>query len=101
MNNPVKILVIGTIAYMIAGGIMKFADEYLGFWFGRKDGKLLWLVIALIISGPLEKLTSMHKAKELHRHVVVSDQIKPMNESIYYNVIETFYNTISCMGTVI
>lgn len=34
----------------------------------------------------LEKLTSVHEAQELHRHVVISDQIKTMNESIYYNV---------------
>ncbi|KAB3536271.1 WYL domain-containing transcriptional regulator [Alkaliphilus pronyensis] len=36
--------------------------------------------------GKLEKLTSVHEAQELHRHVVISDQIKTMNESIYYNV---------------
>jgi predicted DNA-binding transcriptional regulator YafY len=36
--------------------------------------------------GKLEKLTSIYEAEELHRHVVVSDQIKTMNESIYYNV---------------
>ncbi|MBN2796450.1 MAG: WYL domain-containing transcriptional regulator [Clostridia bacterium] len=36
--------------------------------------------------GKLEKLTNVHEAKELHQHVVISDQIKTMNESIYYNV---------------
>lgn len=34
----------------------------------------------------IEKLTSLHEAKELHRHVIVNDRVKTMNESIYYNV---------------
>ncbi|SNS69917.1 Predicted DNA-binding transcriptional regulator YafY, contains an HTH and WYL domains [Anaerovirgula multivorans] len=34
----------------------------------------------------IEKLTSAHEAKELHRHVIVNDRVKTMNESIYYNV---------------
>lgn len=36
----------------------------------------------------LERLASVHEAKQLHRHVVVSDQIKTLNENIYYNVDE-------------
>ena len=36
----------------------------------------------------IEKLTSIHEAKELHRYVVVADRVKTMNESIYYNVDE-------------
>jgi len=36
----------------------------------------------------IEKLTSIYEAKELHRHVVVADRVKTMNESIYYNVDE-------------
>lgn len=36
----------------------------------------------------LEKLASIHEAKELHRNVVVSNQIKTVNECIYYNVDE-------------
>lgn len=36
----------------------------------------------------IEKLTSIHEAKELHRYVVVVDRVKTMNESIYYNVDE-------------
>jgi predicted DNA-binding transcriptional regulator YafY len=36
----------------------------------------------------IERLTSIHEAKELHRQVVVADRIKMMNESIYYNVDE-------------
>ena len=36
----------------------------------------------------LEKLTSVHEAKELHQHVVIVDQIKAANENIYYNVDE-------------
>ncbi len=38
--------------------------------------------------GKLEKLTSIHEAKELHQHVVIVDQIKAANENIYYNVDE-------------
>lgn len=34
----------------------------------------------------LERLTSIHEAKELHRQVIVADRVKTMNESIYYNV---------------
>lgn len=36
----------------------------------------------------LERLASIHEAKELHRNVVVSDQIKALNENIYYSVDE-------------
>jgi len=36
----------------------------------------------------LERLASVYEAKQLHRHVVVSDQIKTLNENIYYNVDE-------------
>lgn len=34
----------------------------------------------------LEKLTSRHEASDLHRHVIVTDRIKTINESIYYNI---------------
>ena len=34
----------------------------------------------------LERLTSVHQAQQLHRSVSVSQRIKSMNESIYYNV---------------
>lgn len=34
----------------------------------------------------LEKLTSKYQAKELNRHVYVSNRIKSENENIYYNV---------------
>lgn len=34
----------------------------------------------------LEGLTSVHRARELHRQVFVDNRIKNMNESIYYNV---------------
>lgn len=34
----------------------------------------------------IEKLTSIYEAKDLHRHVIVTDRVKTMNESIYYNV---------------
>jgi predicted DNA-binding transcriptional regulator YafY len=36
----------------------------------------------------IEKLTSIHEAKELHRQVIVADRVKTMNESIYYNIDE-------------
>lgn len=41
----------------------------------------------------IEKLTSLHEAKELHRHVIVNDRVKTMNESIYYNV-DAIYHAI-------
>lgn len=41
----------------------------------------------------IEKLTSVHEAKELHRHVIVNDRVKTMNESIYYNV-DAIHNAI-------
>lgn len=59
MNNPVEVLVIGFVAYIVAGIIMRSANDYFGIWFGRRGGKLLWLVIALMISG------SYHWVKEL------------------------------------
>lgn len=36
--------------------------------------------------GKIEKLASRHEAKQLQNQVVVSNRIKTMNESIYYNV---------------
>ncbi|MBN2796451.1 MAG: hypothetical protein JXR88_13650 [Clostridia bacterium] len=59
MNNPVEVFVIGLVAYIIAGIIMRSANVNLGIWFGRRGGRLLWLVIALVISG------SYHWIKEL------------------------------------
>ncbi|MGN1187195.1 MAG: helix-turn-helix transcriptional regulator [Lachnospiraceae bacterium] len=34
----------------------------------------------------IERLTSVYSAKALQRHVYVTDRVKTMNESIYYNV---------------
>ncbi len=34
----------------------------------------------------IENLTSVHQAKSLHRQVYVTERVKAMNESIYYNV---------------
>ncbi len=34
----------------------------------------------------IEKLTSTFEAKELHRQVIVTDRVKTMNESVYYNI---------------
>ena len=36
--------------------------------------------------GKIEKIASKHEAKQLQRQVFVSERIKTMNESIYYNV---------------
>lgn len=41
---------------------------------------------SLELIGKLERLVSVHEAKQLRRQVVVSGRIKTMNESIYYNV---------------
>lgn len=38
--------------------------------------------------GKIEKLVSVHEARQLHRQVYVQNRIKTMNESIYYNVDE-------------
>ncbi len=43
---------------------------------------------SLELIGKLERLTSVHQAQQLHRGVSVSQRIKSMNESIYYNVDE-------------
>jgi len=34
----------------------------------------------------IEKLTSIHEAKGLHRQVTVHNRVKSMNESVYYNI---------------
>jgi len=39
-----------------------------------------------ILIKKIEKLTSVYKAKELNRQILVADRVKTMNESIYYNV---------------
>lgn len=41
----------------------------------------------------LEKLTSLNKAKELDRRVIVSDRVKTSNERIFYNV-DTLHRAI-------
>lgn len=45
MNNPVEVLIIGFVAYIIAGMIMRFADEHFGIWFGRRGGKSYGLLL--------------------------------------------------------
>ena len=37
----------------------------------------------------LESLVSVHEAQHLHRQVLITGRIKAMNESIYYNVLES------------
>jgi len=41
----------------------------------------------------IEKLASIHEAKELHRDVIIEDRVKMINENIYYNV-DTIYKAI-------
>lgn len=43
---------------------------------------------SLELISKLEHLTSVHQARQIHRSVSVSQRIKSMNESIYYNVDE-------------
>lgn len=47
-----------------------------------------------ILINKLESLTSIHQARSLHRQVIVTDRIKTMNESVYYNV-DRIYNGIN------
>lgn len=42
----------------------------------------------------LEKLTSIHNAKRLHRQVYVTNRVKTVNEQIYYNV-DKIYEAIA------
>ena len=42
----------------------------------------------------IENLTSRHLAKQLHRQVFISDRVKAINETIYYNV-DTLHNAIT------
>ena len=41
-----------------------------------------------VLISKLEKLASVHQAKELHRQVFLADRLKAKNEQIYYNVDE-------------
>lgn len=41
---------------------------------------------SLELISKIEKLTSSHNAKKLHRQVFVSNRVKTLNERIYYNV---------------
>jgi len=41
----------------------------------------------------LETLTSAHEANQLHRQVMIADQVKGLNENIYYNV-DTIHKAI-------
>lgn len=49
-NEPLEIVVIGTIAYIIVGHFMRFANSNFDIWFGREGGKFIWLITALIIN---------------------------------------------------
>ena len=74
-----------------------------GFYLGRRDFELAELKLLVdavqsskFITGKkshqlirkLERLTSIHEAKQLHRQVFVEKRVKTMNESIYYNIDE-------------
>ncbi len=41
-----------------------------------------------VLIRKIEKLTSVHQARKLHRQVFVQNRVKSMNESVYYNVDE-------------
>lgn len=41
----------------------------------------------------IERLTSIHEAKELHRDVIIDNRVKMINENIYYNV-DTIHRAI-------
>jgi predicted DNA-binding transcriptional regulator YafY len=38
--------------------------------------------------GKLERLTSVHEARQLRRHVFVENRVRTMNESVYYSIDE-------------
>lgn len=40
----------------------------------------------MVLIKKIEKLASVHEAKQLHRQVFVQNRVKSMNESVYYNV---------------
>lgn len=81
--------------------ILKRRSEPQGYYIASRDFELpeLKLLVDTVQSskfitekksrsliGKIEKLTSNHEAKKLQSQVVVSNRIKTMNESIYYNV---------------
>jgi phage shock protein PspC (stress-responsive transcriptional regulator) len=37
MNNPGEVFIIGLVAYIIAGIIMRSANDYFGIWFGSVE----------------------------------------------------------------
>ena len=50
-NSPSEVLVIGTLAFVLVGFIMAYTRGYLDIEFGREGGKLLWFLVALLISA--------------------------------------------------
>jgi hypothetical protein len=51
MNNPIEAFLIGTIAFAIAGVIMRAVNESFDIWLGKAGGSLLWFVVALFLSS--------------------------------------------------
>lgn len=81
--------------------VIKTADKSTGYYIGTRDFELpeLKLLVDLVgaskfitykksreLMSKLELLASVHQAKLLQRQIHVSDRVKTMNESIYYNV---------------
>jgi hypothetical protein len=50
MHNHIEVFIIGGLAFVIAGAIMRFCYDTMGIWFGRKGGFFLWLVTALLLT---------------------------------------------------
>ena len=82
-------------------GVDVVNDKRRGYYIGRREFQLaeLKLLVDAVQSsrfitekksreliGKLERLTSVHEARQLQRQVYVSGRVKAMNESIYYNI---------------
>jgi predicted DNA-binding transcriptional regulator YafY len=83
--------------------------RYIGYYIGKRDFELAELkllvdsvqsskFITIKKSGELidkiSNLTSKHYAKEMQRQVYITDRVKTINETIYYNV-DTLHNAIA------
>ena len=74
-----------TTKYMLQGGLFQIAELKL-LVDAVSASRFVTRKKSLELIGKLERLTSNHHAKELHRQVFVDKRIKSMNESIYYSV---------------
>ena len=53
-----------------------------------QSSKFITLKKTMTLIKKIEKLASVHDAKQLHRQVYVKNRVKAMNESVYYNIDE-------------